>query len=314
MFHLKLVVTVVLFGLIFVLPSELDSQELEPRAQAGTPVRLNTLLLVYSYSSGNILLDPALPVEDAEAGVHTISLAYVTTFNLFGRLGKLDVVVPFSHGNWEGLLEGEPASATRNGIGDPLFRIGVNLIGTPALYGRDFSSHREKFVTGFSLQVRVPLGQYDGEKLVNLGSNRWMFRPTLGMNLNVGRWVVESVASAWFFTTNDNFYGGNTLYQRPMYGIQFHVAYKFRVGFWGAVSYGRTWGGKTVTSGEELDNFQKNGRFGATLAVPLGRGHAVSLSYTAGVTTRYGADFDTFALGYRYSWGGFGDLRRKKND
>jgi hypothetical protein len=280
------------------------AQELEPRSLAAAPVKLNILLIAYAYSNGNVLLDSSLPIEDAEARLNTFNLAYATTLNLFGRLAKLDVAIPFSHGNWEGILEGQPASAKRTGFGDPAVRLGINLIGTPALYGREFLTFREKFVLGASLQMRMPLGQYYGDKLVNLGTNRWVFRPTLGAAMRLNRWIFEASLSAWFFTRNGDFFGGTILTQEPMYAIQTHLAYSFRRGFWLAASFGKSRGGKTIVSGVKRSDSQNNIRLGLTLAIPLSGGHGIAISYTSGLVTRYGADFDIFVCAYQYRWGG----------
>ena len=286
-----------------ILTNDAASQELEPRAMAAAPVRMNILLFAYAYSSGNVFLDPSLPIEDADANLNSFTLAYATTFSLFGRLAKLDMAVPFSHGYWEGLLEGQPASTTRTGFGDPAVRLGVNLIGTPALYGREFLSFREKFVVGTSLQIRLPLGQYDSNKLVNLGTHRWMFRPTIGASMRLRRWIIETSLSAWFFTNNNNYFQGETLTQKPIFAFQMHLAYSFRRGFWLAASFGKSRGGKTIVSGVKRNDSQNNTRLGLTLAVPISGGHAIAISYTSGLVTRYGADFDIFACAYQYRWG-----------
>ena len=41
---------------------------------------------------------------------------------------------------------------------------------------------RQKTLLGVSLKVVPPTGQYDPTKLVNLGSNRWTFKPELGFS------------------------------------------------------------------------------------------------------------------------------------
>lgn len=295
-------ITIVLILVIIPLNGRVLAQELEPRSQAGAPVGVNILIFSYAYSDGNILLDPALPVEGAEAKINSLVMGYATTLNLFGRLAKFDVIVPFSHGTWRGLLDGEPASATRTGFGDPRVRLGINFTGVPALFGRDFIKFQEKFVAGASLQVRIPLGQYNGEKLVNLGTNRWVFKPNLGAAINLGRWVIEGAVSAWIFTTNRDFYINNVLTQKPIYTAQMHLAYRFKRGLWAALSLGRSWGGKTAVNDLSRNDNQKNSILGVTLALPLNRGHAVVLAFKSGITTRYGADFKTVALAYQYRW------------
>jgi hypothetical protein len=297
-------ITLALTLVLLLLNGNIFAQDLEPRAQASAPVGVNILMFGYSYSDGNILLDASLPVEGAEAKIHSLVMAYATTLNLFGRLAKIDVGVPFSHGNWHGLLEGEPASATRTGFGDPQVRLGINIVGTPAMVGRDFIKFTERFVAGASLQVRIPLGQYDGDKLANLGTNRWMFKPSIGAALNLGRFVLETSVSIQFFTDNTSFYIGNILSQEPLYALQFHLAYRFKRGFWIALSAGRSWGGKTTLNEDAREDPQNNSRLGITLAVPLRRGHAIMLTYMSGLTVRYGADFDILAVAYQYRWGG----------
>ena len=38
-----------------------------------------------------------------------------------------------------------------------------------------------------SLTVNAPTGQYDGTKLINVGTNRWAFKPEVGLSHPVGR-------------------------------------------------------------------------------------------------------------------------------
>jgi hypothetical protein len=51
----------------------------------------------------------------------------------------------------------------------------------------------------------VPLGEYEEDKLVNLGTNRFTIRPQLGLEHWQGNWVFEVTGSIWFFTDNDDF-------------------------------------------------------------------------------------------------------------
>jgi hypothetical protein len=281
-----------------------DAQDLEPRSLASAPVGMNFALLAYGYSSGNVLLDPALPVEDASAQLNIISGAYVRAIDFFGLSGKLDVIAPFTWGTWEGKLEGRDTSVARTGFGDPRVRLSVNFVGAPALRGGDFIAYRQGTVVGASLQVRLPLGEYNPAKLINLGSNRWTFRTQLGVSQRAGSWVFESYLAAWFFTKNTDFRGGSTLSQEAVLAIKGHVAYTFRSGVWVALDAGFGTGGATTVDDAEEGDLQENFRFGATLAIPLAMHHALKLAAVRGVTTRIGADFDSIVLAYQYRWGG----------
>ena len=279
-----------------------SAQDLTPRLQSPAPARLHTLAFGYAYSHGNYLLDSSLPLQDVKARVNTLVLGYSTTFQLFGRAAKFDVAVPLGAGTWEGLVNGVPASATRTGFGDPVLALSVNILGNRPLLLRQFMQYRERFLLGVSLGISVPLGQYDKTKLVNLGTHRWVFKPTFGGSFKTGKWIFEAFLNAWFFTTNSAYFNGNTLAQNPLYAVQFHVIHTFRPGLWAALSAGRNYGGETIVNGIHKRDIQQNSRFGATLAIPLTARSGLRLGWTNGISVRFGADFTTWAIGYWHSW------------
>ena len=286
------------------LPSPGLAQDLEPRTYANAPVGLNFLLLGYGYSSGNVLFDQALPVEDGVARLNLFVGRYVRTLDLYGRLGKLSLLVPFTHGMFEGLLNGEAASTSRSNFADPRLELSVGLFGAPALRGREFADYRPGTIVGVGLQIILPLGEYDGSKLINLGSNRWSFRPQIGVSRAVAKFDFELYASAWIFTDNPDSFGGATLEQQTIYALQGHVSYTFRPGLWLALDGGYASGGRTTVGGVPRSDFQKNSRVGGTLSIPLAARHGVKLVFSSGIATRIGADFDSFLVAYQFRWGG----------
>ena len=285
-------------------PRPAAAQDLEPRAFSPAPTGLNFAALGYAYSWGNVLFDPAIPITDGDANVHSLIGAYVRTINFFGMSGKLDAVVPYAaHGKWTGLVDGVPDSTTRSGFGDPSFRLSVNFIGAPALDLPDFARHKFGTIVGASLQVRAPLGEYDPAKLINLGSNRWTFKPRVGISQPFGPWIVEGHVTAWLFTDNPDALGYR-LSQDPLWAIDGHFARLFGKGIWASVDLGYIVGGRTATDGAPSSETQKSARVGATLAIPLAQRHSIKLWYFAGLYTRLGSDFDNLAIVYQYRWGG----------
>ena len=209
---------------LFVLsPHILFGQELEPRSLANVPVRMNYIVFGYGYSSGNILLDPVLSIEDLNARVHGVFAAYVRAIDVFGLSGKIDVTLPFAGGDYHALFEGQEESLSLTGFGDPRVRLSVNFLGAPALRADEFENFRQKTIVGASLQVFVPIGQYDSSEILNLGSNRWTFRSQVGLSHAVGEWFLEAYTGFCFFTRNPDFNGGNELIQRPLYVLRFHA-------------------------------------------------------------------------------------------
>jgi hypothetical protein len=282
------------------------AQDLEPRAFSNAPVGLNFILAGYAFSTGNLLFDDALAavlqIQEASAELHQGVVGYVRTVDIFGLSGRVGAALPYVMGRWEGIVSDTFATVSREGIADPRFFFSVGLIGAPALSGADFVRYRERTVVGASLQIIVPLGQYDPEKLINLGSNRWAFKPRLGVSHTRGRWTFEFFGAVWLLTDNSDALG-ERIDQDPIYALQSHVIYSFRPGLWLAVDAGYGSGGRTKVGGEVKDDFRKDTRFGGQLAIPLARRHALKLVYVTVVSTRIGADFDTVSLLYQFRWG-----------
>ena len=278
------------------------AQELEPGAYQNAPVGVNVLYAGYGFSQGNVLFDAALPIEGAEATVHTVALAYVRTLGVYGRSAKIDAQVPVSWARFEGVVSGEFRTRSPQGLSDPRVRVSVNLFGAPALGLPGFVKYRQKTIVGASLQVALPLGQYDNTRFINLGAHRWSVRPEIALSHARGRWIFEVSAGSWFFTDNNDYPGGSRLSQRPLYFAKGSAIYTFRRSLWVSVSYGHAEGGQTALNDLIRQDLQKNDRMGATLSLPAARSSAVKVVFTTGVATRLGADFTSIGVGYQYSW------------
>ncbi len=282
----------------------LEAQDLEPRFLSSVPKGGNFAIASYGYSNGNILVDKSLPVEDLTASLHNIAVAYARSFGLFNRLAKFDAIVPYSFGTFSGVVSNIDSSTSRTGFGDPLFRLSIIFIGGEALNMADFiKAEHKKFKMGASFRFRPPLGQYNPAKLINLGANRWAFKTSLAASYTLWRKLsFEGRFSSWFFTENREFFNGNTLSQKPMISAQIHVSYVFRPGIWLAVSMGLGGLGETMLNGVEQNNQQKNSRLGATFAYRFNKHNSIKLAFTSGLSTRYGADFNTVLLAYQFMW------------
>lgn len=279
------------------------AQELEPGLYQNAPLRMNVAIMAYTYSSGNVLFDATVPIEGADAKTHSVALVYLRTIGLLGRSAKVDAQFPIAWGDFEGVVAGVFRTRSPSGLADPRIRISVNLLGAPALGRKDFASYRQKTILGVSAQVVVPVGQYDAERLINLGANRWAFRTEAGLSHTRKRWFLEAVGGAWFFTENPDFYGGSTVTQEPLLFVKGDAIYTFKRGLWAAFSYGLATGGETSVNGAPATNLQTNNRLAATLALPVARATSFQLKYTSGLSTRLGADFDSYGAVIQYSWG-----------
>ena len=191
-----------------------------------------------------------------------------------------------------------------SGLGDPRLRLSVNLYGAPALTLKEFAGYRPDLIVGVSLQVSSPLGQYDDDRLVNIGTNRWSVKPELGISKTFGRLTLELAAGVSFYTANHDFFGGKTREQDPLYSVQGHVIYSLRSGIWLAVDGTYYTGGRTTIDGVEGNDLQSNTRVGLTVALPVTRRHSIKLYASTGASTRTGSDFDVVGIAWQYRWGG----------
>ena len=285
-------------------PGLANAQSLEPRAYSNTPVGMNFLILGYAYQQGDVLLDPSVPVKDVSTKIHSSVLAYVRSLDVWGKSGKIDVIVPYAWLSANGKVGGEGRDRKVSGFADPAVRFSVNLYGAPALSFEEFKSYRQDTIIGVSLQVTAPLGQYDSDQLVNIGTNRWSFKPEVGISKALGRWTFETAAGATFYTKNDDYFGGQTREQDPIYSVQGHLIYHFPRGIWAALDATYYTGGGTSIDGVKGDDLQRNWRLGATLVLPVTIQHSIKLYASTGVYTRMGGDFNLLGIAWQYRWGG----------
>jgi len=280
------------------------AQDLEPRAFANTPVGVNFVLAGYGYSEGGVVSDPSLPLKDASVHVHGAVAAYARAIDVFGKSGKIGVILPYAWASGSAEFAGQRKERVVDGFADPRFRFSVNLYGAPAMSLEEFSRYEQNVIVGTSLQVTAPLGQYDRDKLLNIGTNRWSVKPEVGVSKALGRFTLEAVPGATFFTENTKFLGSRTRAEDPLYSVQGHAIYSFRRGFWGSID--ATWygGGQTTIDGRAGSGRQDNSRVGGTLTVPIDVHHSIKLYASTGATTRIGTSFDTFGIAWQYRWGG----------
>ncbi len=279
------------------------AQELEPRAYSNAPVGLNFLLVGYQYSAGALLFDTALPITDANAEVNMGLLAYVRTLGIAGKSAKAGVLLPYADLHADGFVDGEFRTRDDTGLADPAFYFTINLYGAPALSFKEFKDFQQDTIVGFTFKLTAPLGVYDNEKLLNIGTNRWSFEPEFGVSQAIGRWTLEAAAAAVFYTDNNDFDNGSSRQQDPIYSLQGHVIYSFANKMWAAISATYFTGGRTSIDGVTMNDLQQTSRTGFVLVLPINRKNSIKLFGNSGVSTRTGSDYDALGIAWQYRWG-----------
>lgn len=296
--------TAVLQGLFSLSCGCAIAQDLEPRAYSPSPVGVSFVGLAMGRSSGNIAFDPSLPIVDAQATLYSPVLGLGYSFGLFGRQALFTAGLPYAWGDASGMVGNDLKSVHRSGLADIRSRLAINLKGSPALNPDAFGRRRGRpLILGASVAVISPSGQYDNTKLINLGSNRWAFKPEIGLSVPIKKLDLDLYAGAWFFAANNSFYTGTSFRsQAPLTAVQAHVSYTVRRGLWVAVN--STWyggGAITVNRGMPMERVN-NSRLGATASFPLAKNQSIKVTYSSGVSGRVGSNFNTIGAGWQYVW------------
>jgi len=283
--------------------SSVCATDIEPRAYSNIPVGVNFLLAGYAYTKGNVTFAPSVPIENGKMEIHSSVLAYVRSLDLWGKSGKVDIIIPEAWLSGEAEVLGRQKSREISGFADPLFRLYVNLYGAPALSMKEFAHYQQDTIIGTSLAVSPPGGQYDPQKLVNIGTNRWTIKPEIGLSKAWGPLIGEFAAGVFIFTDNDQPFLAKTQEQEPLYNFQGHLIYSFGPGIWGAIDANYYTGGRVTRDGKTADNLQQNWRVGATLSFPINKQNSIKISGNTVVHARTDSFFDTIGIAWQYRWG-----------
>jgi hypothetical protein len=276
------------------------SQDLEPRAYANLPKGTNVLALGYGYNKGNLLLDASLPIKDFELNTQIFAVNYIRSFSLAKKLARVQVSVPLADMQGKLLLNGEEVTGSRSGFGDMRVRFGVNLTGSPALDRKSFSQYQQKAIFGVSLVTSVPTGRYYNDKQINIGTNRWGFKPEIGISKRFTKIYAEAYVGTWFYTNNNDYLVGNELKQKPTLSFQAHASYYFKNQMWVGINTNWYKVGEVAINGVYTGDTQKDWRLGATFSVPITKMQSVRLQYHTGIYADLGLNYDSLTLAYQY--------------
>ena len=262
------------------------------------------LVIGYQGSSGDVVTDPSLPITGVEADIDFAQVTYQRTLSLLDRTANLQLNVPYTRGLAEGFAEGEFRSRQFSALADARFRLSVNLRGAPSMDAAGFQALRAnpRTIIGASVLILAPTGGYEPDKLVNAGSNRWAVKPAFGAIWPIrSTWLLEFDLGVWIYGDNKEFLG-TTRKQKPMFAGEFHLVKRIRPGFWASLDATYYAGGQTTVGGNERDDRQENSRLGGTMLFPFKGRYAIRASYSTGIVTTIGGDFDNFSLSFVYVW------------
>jgi hypothetical protein len=282
------------------------SQDIEPRRWTPLPVGTNVASVGYINTDGNIYFDPVLKIENTKFNTKATIFSFLHAFDFLGKSARFDLRLPHKSTRWKGLLEGVPASTGRTGLGDPRLRLSINFLGAPALDPQELRRYRAarpiNTIAGAAVAITLPLGDYERDKLLNLGHNRFSIRPQLGVVHTRGPWSYELTGSVFFYTDNNDFVGTRRE-QDPLLTLQSHLIYNSPRGWWTAISAAYDEGGESRIGGVSRDDRRRDLLYGISAGFAVNRHASLNLAYVgSGTREDLGSDTDNlaFALSIRF--------------
>jgi hypothetical protein len=276
------------------------AQDLEPRVYANLPKGGNIIVGSYGFMKGDVVSEPTLPIEDFIISSNTFGVGYMHTFGLANKLARIQVAIPYVIMDGKATVSGEKVTGNRTGFGDMRIRFGINLLGSPALERKDFAKYQQKTIFGTSLVVSVPTGIYYADKRVNIGANRWGFKPEVGVSKRFEHFYAELYSGVWFYTQNNEFLGDKDLQQKPVLSFQGHASYYFKNQMWVGINLNWFSGGKTVINDLPAGSVINSSRIGATFSMPLAKMQSIKLQFNTGTFKSIGLNYDSVSIGYQY--------------
>jgi len=276
------------------------AQDLEPRRWTQMPTGLNFMGIGIGHIEGDIFFDPVLLVEEATFDMEAVGLVYVRSFGVAGKSARVDFSLPYRAGRWEGTVDDEFVHFRRRGFADPRIRVSMLLYGGPAQTPAEFAkSQRSNTVVGAAVAVSMPFGEYSSERLINLGTNRWVVRPQLGVTHTRGKWTGELTGSVFLYGDNNEFWQGTRLESDPLWALQAHLIYTFKPGLWTSLSTAYGMGGEAKVNDIAKNNLSGNWLTAFSFGFPIDRRQGVKVTLLTGRTQKpTGVDINSVVFSY----------------
>ncbi len=303
MFRPSLCTTATLLGVTFgLLPFAASGDN--ARDWQNVPTDLNMLFGYYNRIDTNTPIDTTLPVDGLSLNADLYILRYARSFGVDGRSSAVQIVQPYADAS-ASFDNARFFDGTKHhgGMADTQLVLVHNIFGGPALTKEEFASWTpETFLTG-ALWITAPTGDYDKDRVLNIGSNRWVFKPEIGFGTPIGPTWLEINSWVSLFGDNDEYQGESTLEQKALYAIEGHYSYTFNRALWASLDATYSRGGETRIDGDWQDNKQENALLGASMGFMLSPQFGGLLAYSDTVSERTGSpDVNTWTLRMQYVW------------
>jgi len=286
-------------------PDQACAQFTDPRTYENTPVGINQLELSYAYAHSNSSIDTSLIVTGAKFDLNQGTINYTRYFGFLNRLMWAEASIPLA--GLGGSISGTNIRGSITGTGDSSYGLAMLLKGGPALSVMQFESYKPTTTLGVSFTFTAPTGLYHSSKILNLGSDRWSFKPEIALSHPFGpeqKWDFEAYANADFYTDNTSYHGREILRQQPLPGIEGHISYSFNDSFWASVDTRYSFRATTFINGVSQNNAQQNFIIGCETNLSFNPRNSLVFEFAKAAVHNNGPALVGFSVKYDYTWPG----------
>ena len=284
-------------------PNRTCAQFTDPRTYEDTPVGTNQLELAYAYAHANSSLDTSLIIAGAKLNLNQGIIDYTRYFGFLHRMTWVEAGVPIA--GLGGSVSGTNIQGSVTGAGDSSYSLGILLKGGPALSVAQFENYKPATTLGVSLAITAPTGLYRPNKILNLGSDRWSFKPEFAFSHPFGpeqKWEFDAYANAYFYTSNVSYHGKGILQQQPLPGVEGHISYSFNDSIWASLDTRYSFRGTTLVDGVPQNDVQENFILGSELNVSLNSRNSLVFEFAKALVHNNGPAVVGFSVKYDYTW------------
>jgi hypothetical protein len=254
-------------GLALLMPAGGRAQGDGPRSQLLMPTGINLVVPAYLDLSGNMNFGQTILVPEAEIDSSIWVVTYTRAFSLGGRYAQF-WINPIG-GSIDGRATAtDPRSGRRvtvnvseSGLADPVVSFKLGLVGAPALALPEFVKTAQGFQLSAFVSAALPWGDYDSDRVLNLGTNVLALRFGAPMVFPMGDpkapFFFELFPSVVFYEDNGDPSGGaREREQDPLFMVESHLSHSFTPEFWASLDLRYRYGAETTTDGVADDNAQ----------------------------------------------------------
>ena len=294
------------FGALAVslLPSLAHAQFTDPRYYDNFPVGVHQFELGYAYVHANASIDPAIIIGNAKLNLNQGLIDYTYYFGFLRRTAWVSPAVPVA--NLNGAISGTQINGSIVGAGDSSYQAAILLMGAPPLSPAEFDKYHPITTVGVSLTMTAPTGLYRPGKLLNLGSNRWSFRPEIGVSHPFGpkkKWVFDAYVNSSFYSVSASQGSTNRLHQKPLPGLEAHISYSLFSSLTGSIDTRCSIFGDQTLNGQDQHNRQKNFLLGSEWALSVNPKNTFTLELAKALVHQNGPAIAGLSMRYDYFWG-----------